>query len=331
VANLGIVALVAAGAVFATAVSASADSPNPGATQTGTAVLNGDGSITVTVTASWVWDNKSCDEIVTEVKAPDKIPGYAVSWGDNTANELGSTGIFVGDASDNAVHTPGTSCDDSSGDAVGTFTDTVSHTYAPGTTEINPCVVTYDVRDDAETGKHSRIAGGADNNSDNSVEENKESPADGCVPVVFEPDVSIVKTGPTSAVVGTPFSYTLTATNTGAVAADPVVITDVIPANTTFVSASAPCTFDSGTATVTCDEGSLGLGANVAATITVVPTVAGQDIVNTGTVTPEDATPNDNTSTWTISGINVLPADATKPVTPPVTPAAIVAAPTFTG
>jgi len=48
--------------------------------------------------------------------------------------------------------------------------------------------------------------------------------------------------------------------------------------------------------------------------------------VNTATVTPDDVTPEDNTSTWTIAGPNVLAAGVEKPIVTPV-----VAAPTFTG
>jgi len=327
VAKIGVVGLIATGAVALTAVSASADSPNPSNVQTGTAVVNPDGTITVNVTASWVWSNKKCTDIT---KA---IPGFAVAWGDNTANQLGSYDIYVGDASDNAVHV-GTSCTDNSGSAPsnGTFTSVLSHTYAKGTTDIAPCVVTYHVDDKSTTGKHSQIAGGPDRNTDNSVEENETTGPEGCAPVDIpqSPDVSISKTGPAQVSVGTNFDYSLTAANTGIVPADNVIISDPLPTNTSFVSATAPCTYDGPSRTVTCDEGTLAVSGSVTETITVkADGPAGSAIVNTATVTPEDSTPNDNTATWTIAGPDVLAANV---VVTPVTPAAPIVAPAkFTG
>lgn len=333
VARIGVVGLIASGAVLATAVSASADSPNPSNVQSGTAVMNPDGTITVTVTTSWVWSNKKCSQ-VDQGTTGGALPGYAVAWGDNTANSIG-TGAFqtyVGDAQDNAVHIPGTSCTDNGGSApsTGTFTSGVSHTYAAGTTNIAPCVVTYHVNSSTASGNHSQIAGGTNHNTDNSVEENESLASDSCAPVTIPPDVAISKTGPTSVTVGTNFDYSLTASNTGGVAADNVVISDVLPANVAFVSATDPCTFDSGTSTLTCDEGTLGVGDNVTETVTVKALgPAGTAIVNTATVTPEDGTPNDNTSTWTVAGPDVL---AESVVAPPVTPAVpVAAAPAFTG
>ena len=51
-------------------------------------------------------------------------------------------------------------------------------------------------------------------------------------------------------------------------------------------------------------------------TVTVTPTVAGS-VSNTATITPNDGTPEDNTSTWVIGNIQAL--------------AAVVVQPTFTG
>jgi uncharacterized repeat protein (TIGR01451 family) len=148
------------------------------------------------------------------------------------------------------------------------------------------------------------------------------------------PDVAVVKTGPTTATVGTPYTYDITASNTGDVAADDVTVTDVIPTNTTFDSATTPCTYDSTDRTVTCELGTLAVGGSATVHITVTPTgPAGTAIVNTAVVTPDDETPGDNTSTWTIDGVNVLAAEVIKPVAPPTpTPAAAIAvAPNFTG
>jgi uncharacterized repeat protein (TIGR01451 family) len=212
----------------------------------------------------------------------------------------------------------------------------ISRTYAPGTdpADIHPCAVVYDGHLDGEDLKAqdayvtSTGAPGGNYADDNSVEKNDQTPAGNvCAEIVIDPDVDVVKTGPTTVTVGTSYSYDLTASNTGVVSAENVTITDVVPSNVDFVSASAPCSYNTGTRTVTCNVGTLAPGDSASVTITVMPLTAGVEIVNTATVTPDDVTPEDNTSTWTITGPNVLPADASK--TPVVTP--VVAAPTFTG
>jgi len=346
VATLGIVGVVSAGFVLASTAVASADAADVGTTS-GSAVVNGDGSITVTVQGTWVWSthHSDCNNDRYGV-------GWQVGWEDanspgNFLATLDSTDIYVGVAStdtyntaDNAVHyqdaAPRCGTYDSGlGYNSGSW-GPISHTYAPGTNpaDIHPCAVVYDghLKDDGLDPKDayatSTGAPGGKWADDNSVTSNDQTPAgDVCAAITINPDVSIVKTGPTSVTVGTSYSYNLTASNTGIVPADNVTITDVIPSNVDFVSASAPCTYDTGTTTVTCNVGTLAVGGSTAVTVTVVPLTPGTDIVNTATVTPTDVTPEDNTSTWTIPGIDVLPAEASK--TPVVVP--VVASPTFTG
>jgi uncharacterized repeat protein (TIGR01451 family) len=309
-AQLAVVGLVAAGSIALFATTASADSPNP-QSASGIADLNGDGSITVSVVASWTWDMGSCP-----ASDDQKVPGWAVDWGDNSVNEVVDP-IFVGTASDNAVHfNPAfdgqdpAQCTDNGSTIGGAFPAPLSHTYSADFVAANaadmpiPCVVTYDVHKDkvGDTGGHSAIAGGDDRNDDNSVDNNKEDPESGCLPAEFAPDVKIVKTGPSTGTVGTAFSYTLTATNTGLVPATNTTITDVLPAGVTFGSATAPCAYNSGTRTVTCNVGTLNAGQSTAVTLTVTPTASGT-LSNTATITPADGTPEDNTSTWVIGNI----------------------------
>lgn len=212
--------------------------------------------------------------------------------------------------------------------------------HVPGGTDIasiTPCVVTYDIHGEEAPNPGDLIAGDplADlaaqapsaHNHDNSLQD----PASGhdaeCGSITIDPDVAIVKTGPGAAVVGQQYTYNLEASNTGIVDAPDVTISDVIPADVDFISATAPCTYDAGSRTVTCDVGTLAPSASTSVQITVVPTVAGQDIVNTAVVTSDDATPGDNASTWTISGPNVSPAD----VVAPIAPVPVAVAPAFTG
>jgi uncharacterized repeat protein (TIGR01451 family) len=98
-------------------------------------------------------------------------------------------------------------------------------------------------------------------------------------------DLSIVKTAsPNPGQVGVPLSYRLVATNNGPAGATNVTVTDALPAGVTFVSSSATQGACSGTTTVTCNFGSLAVGASAVATINVTPSAQGQ-VANTATVT----------------------------------------------
>lgn len=204
VAKVAVLGLVVGGAVAMTAISAGADSPNPGTNNGGTGVTNSDGSITVTVHGSWVWDEKDCPGA-----EPNKVPGWAVSWGDNTVNPLADdsdtppSGVYVGDATDNAVHVDSLpiDCTDSGDTISGNFAGTLTHTYAAGTdpTSINACIVTYDYHPVTESGNHSLIAGGTDRNTDNSVEENGENVSADCPIIPIEVSPAVVTPVPPAA------------------------------------------------------------------------------------------------------------------------------------
>ncbi len=71
-------------------------------------------------------------------------------------------------------------------------------------------------------------------------------------------DIEIVKTASKVTVTsGEEITYTLKVKNVGNTSAHHVIVSDVLPDGTTFVSASAGCTYDSGTRKVTCDAGDL--------------------------------------------------------------------------
>ncbi len=121
-----------------------------------------------------------------------------------------------------------------------------------------------------------------------------------CVTVlVLSADVAIVKTGPALVTEGNNFNYSLQVTNSGPSTATNIVVTDVLPANTTFVSASAGCVQAAGT--VTCTAASLASGASTTFTITVKAGSAGSTIVNTGSVSALQFDPaaTNNSSTFT--------------------------------
>jgi len=139
--------------------------------------------------------------------------------------------------------------------------------------------------------------------------------------VVVEADVAVVKNGPTSIEAGTDITYDVTVTNNGPSDASTVSLTDAVPANTTFVSATqntgplfncAPLPPAGGTGTITCTLGVFPAGST--ATFTFVMHVSpstpdGTNIVNTADVstTTTDPVPGNNTSTST--AIVAAPAD----------------------
>src|SRR5207245_9988621 len=96
-------------------------------------------------------------------------------------------------------------------------------------------------------------------------------------------DLSILKTAPLSATAGTDIPYTLTVTNNGPSTSSGGTVADVLPAQVSFVSASAGCTNAAGT--VTCTFGALAPNATPPFTITVhLNTVTTALPINTATV-----------------------------------------------
>ncbi|HYC90309.1 MAG TPA: Calx-beta domain-containing protein [Thermoanaerobaculia bacterium] len=112
-------------------------------------------------------------------------------------------------------------------------------------------------------------------------------------------DVSITKSGPTAARPNTPITYAIVVSNAGPQAASNVVVTDTIPAGTTFTSATPSQGSCSGTSTVTCTLGTIAAGGTATITLIVQAPGTPATLTNTATVTntPEvDPNPANNTS-----------------------------------
>jgi len=106
---------------------------------------------------------------------------------------------------------------------------------------------------------------------------------------------------PDPVLAGGTLTYTLVAHNAGPAPATNVVVTDVLPPNTTYVSGGSPqgrCFQRRGV--VTCIFGALVPGADAAAAIIVTPTQSGA-LTNAATVSGRQSDPNgaDNTATTT--------------------------------
>jgi uncharacterized repeat protein (TIGR01451 family) len=139
------------------------------------------------------------------------------------------------------------------------------------------------------------------------------------VPATAAADVSIVKTGPAAVIASGNITYTLTVTNAGPASAAAVTVTDILPAGTTYVSAtpSPAGSSCSGTSTVICSLGTMpssGAGSSATIQLVVVAPSAGS-VVNTATVvstTPDSNTSNNrSTASLTISGSASVPALST--------------------
>ncbi len=126
--------------------------------------------------------------------------------------------------------------------------------------------------------------------------------------VTASADLSVNKTGPASANAGTDITYTITLTNNGPSNAASVAFTDVVPANTTFVSESQTtgptfsCTKPSvgGTGTVNCSLASFAPGsATFSITVHISPGAAGAVISNTANASTTTTDPNPGNNTFT--------------------------------
>jgi uncharacterized repeat protein (TIGR01451 family) len=119
-------------------------------------------------------------------------------------------------------------------------------------------------------------------------------------------DLGVVKTGPALVTEGQNLTYHLTASNGGPAAATGVTVTDTLPANSTFVSASAGCTHAAGV--VTCTAASLASGASTTFDITVKAGSSGTSLTNTATISGDQTDPNGaNDSSTVVTTLNHNP------------------------
>ncbi len=131
-------------------------------------------------------------------------------------------------------------------------------------------------------------------------------------------DMSITKTGPATANQGDTITYTLTAKNNGPTVATTIVVTDTLPSQVSFSSASGGCSFSAGT--VTCTAASLAVNATAVFTISVIAQTVGS-AVNTAVVSASQTDPtsaNNTSSVTTVIGasaeISIVKTASANPV-----------------
>jgi uncharacterized repeat protein (TIGR01451 family) len=114
-------------------------------------------------------------------------------------------------------------------------------------------------------------------------------------------DLSVLKTGPSTGHVGQAITYTIKASNNGPDTATGVTITDTLPKNAGFSSASSGCAPKPKQQVVVCTIGTMAKGATATVTLTIKPTTKG-DFTDTAAVSatsPNDPVSANNTSSVT--------------------------------
>lgn len=149
--------------------------------------------------------------------------------------------------------------------------------------------------------------------------------------VIPSADLTITKTGPANAAAGSNIVYTILLNNNGPSPSQNVSVGDAVPANTTFVSFTAPAGWTTtspavgGTGTVTAFNALVASGASATFTLVVnvnVATAVGTVTSNTVFATPatfDPATPNTSTSNTTVTAA-MADLSVTKTANPPVAP-----------
>ena len=139
--------------------------------------------------------------------------------------------------------------------------------------------------------------------------------------VIPSADLSVTKSGPASAIVGTTITYTVNVASAGPSAATSVALNDSVPVGTTFASAtqtSGPAFSCSappagGTGTITCTNASFAAGATASFTFTMNVIAAGP-IMNTATISAGtgDPVPANNTASTTANSTTLADLSVVK-------------------
>src|SRR5437879_4634567 len=127
----------------------------------------------------------------------------------------------------------------------------------------------------------------------------------------------ITHTGPATATVRSPITYTILAAKNGTSAASVMTVQASAPAGVTFVSASSGCTNSAGT--VTCTVGNLAAGASATITINVTAPATPGTVTNTAAVKGNETDPNTANNSASASTTIVASTDLSITKTAPAT------------
>lgn len=128
--------------------------------------------------------------------------------------------------------------------------------------------------------------------------------------------LSVTKSAPSSATVGSAFDYTITVTDNGPAPATGTTVTDQLPANTTLFGvdpSQGSCAPSTGSSPkVTCSLGVIPKGSSATITMVVSVSKAGS-VTNTATATDNEGSSVSGSATTNITGV-VLAAFVSKPL-----------------
>ena len=114
--------------------------------------------------------------------------------------------------------------------------------------------------------------------------------------------LSISKSGPATVTPNTNITYNITVTNSGPYNALTTAVTDVLPAGTTYVSATSSLGSCSGTSTVTCSLGTVVYPGSATITLVVLSPSTTGTVSNTATLTAFNMDPSStSSSTWNLT------------------------------
>jgi uncharacterized repeat protein (TIGR01451 family) len=200
---------------------------------------------------------------------------------------------------------PTFSCTTPAAGATGTITCTIA-TLAPGVTAAFDFTFTIAP---TTTGSIANTANVSTTTPDpNPANDNATAPTD---LTIAPTDLSIAKTADAHRYpVGANATYTITVTNNGPAYALGTTVNDVLPAGTTFVSATPSQGSCSGTSVVTCNIGTLAPSASATISLVVTLPSTEMELSNTATVTSAnvDTVPGNNASTAAAATVSQVPA-----------------------
>ncbi len=159
---------------------------------------------------------------------------------------------------------------------------TVTCTVAAGLTSATPADFTINVTPTAAAASSvqntARVSGGGDPDCTAGCASNA------VTTTITAPALAITKSGPASAIVGVPFDYVITVSNTGtADAIADATVVDEVPADL-LINTAAGCAISGQTVTCTVPRASLAINATATITINVSPIIHGSNAVNTARV-----------------------------------------------
>lgn len=246
---------------------------------------NGTGTATVTIQVG-----AFADLSIVKTDSPDPVSqgatltytiavtnsGPSTATGVTVVDNLPAGVTFVSSTNPGCVHSNGTvTC------ALGTLSNGNTTTFQIAVTAGAPGTVTNSATVSAAQ-------------ADSNPADNTDSEPTTILPLITA-DLSVANTdSPDPVIVGGSVTYTIDVTNNGPANATGVVMTDTLPAEISFASASAGCTLTA--STVTCAIGNLNAGATATVTIIATATTAGT-AANTAVVSANeaDSVPGNNT------------------------------------